>query len=280
MASSTQRRRARRAVALSVPEGQPNTPEQAVEKTEEHKRSKTPKAKEDGRPSRMWKIVEAASVILGVASVLSFFPRLTVSEPIQMDATDLFSYKITVTNDGLLPVFWADWALAPRIVQVGVGSSGITPDKHVQLLLPHYARWTIKASLPSYGMKVFPGSGMTVPEAEDYEFQLKRPDTTVGILAPGDGFTFTTEGLIGAPSGATYDTVDFAVAVSYVPVFPPIPMQTCSHTLVSALGNPTTPCRLSGMKRQIAAHQAAFIISERDLDDCKRSPEPYCIHLP
>jgi len=64
------------------------------------------------------------------------------------------------------------------------------------------------------------------------EFQLKRPDTTVGILAPGDGFTFTTEGLISAPPGATYDTVDFAVAVLYVPVFPPIPMQTCSHFII------------------------------------------------
>jgi hypothetical protein len=148
-----------------------------------------------------------ASILGIVTGIFSFFPRLTVSEPIQMNATDLFSYKMTVTNDGVLPVFKADWALAPKIVKIQGSNKPVEP---------------IHAAVV-----VYPNSALIGPE--DYAFHLRLSDAYIGMLTPGDSYTFTTEGLMTAPTGAVADEVDFAIAVSYIPVFPPIPMQTCTR---------------------------------------------------
>src|SRR5216684_3393411 len=59
-------------------------------------------------------IVGIPASILGIiAGVFSFFPRLTISEPIQMNSADLFSYKMTVTNDGVTPFY------VPVLMRVG-----------------------------------------------------------------------------------------------------------------------------------------------------------------
>jgi hypothetical protein len=190
---------------------------------------------------------KASGIVAGIvgliASVFSFFPHITVSDPIQMDATDFFSYQMTVTNDGILPIYRARWAFAPRYIKVGIagGTGESNPGHGVTWIVPHYADWAVTTDLLTsvipdkpgterHAAILFePGSVMTVPGAADYEFHLRPSDNRIGTLAPGDGFTFTTEGLVSAPAGTTYDAVDFAIAISYTPIFPMIPMQTCSH---------------------------------------------------
>jgi len=154
-----------------------------------------------------------------------------------MDATDLFSYKITVANDGVLPIFRVKWALALRDIKMAPDGKS----RSVTLWLPDRADWVMTTNLmksvtqPSTtrhaAIMVFPGSEAIVkgPAEAKYEFHLRPADNYIGTVTPGDQFTFTTEGLISAPPGATYDTVDFAIATSYIPLFVPIPMQTCSH---------------------------------------------------
>ncbi len=189
---------------------------------------------------RRWKsLFGIIGAILGlITGVLSFFPHLTVSEPTQMDPTDFFSYQLTISNEGILPIFRVRWALAPRVISV---SSSTGSGEGVTLLLPHYADWIatddlMNSLLPDKpgsqrhaALLMRPGGKIVVDGPADYEFHLRSANNRIGTLSPGDQFTFTTEGLISAPAGTTYDTADFAVSISYVPVFPPIPMQTCSH---------------------------------------------------
>jgi hypothetical protein len=182
-------------------------------------------------------IAGSAATVLGIVTgFLTLFPRLTVSDPIQMDATDLFSYQITIANDGLLPVRGVRWAMAPRIIKVG----GNISQKPMILLAPHYADWVFPNSVTKpdtsgiqrhADLMFFPGSQLAVVGPADYEFHIRPTDTYIGWLSPGDRSTFTTEGIISAPPEATYDTVDFAIAITYLPIWPmpPIPMQTCPH---------------------------------------------------
>lgn len=175
--------------------------------------------------------------LVGLASaVCSFFPHVNVSDPVQMDPTDLFSYQMTVSNGGVLPVFMVKWALAPREIKLTSNDASI---KSVKLLLPHSADWVASSDLMERAIKPGPerravilftaGSELTVLGPADYEFQIRTPTNGIGTITPGDQFTFTTEGLMSAPPDATYDVADFAVAIKYVPIFPPLPMQTCSH---------------------------------------------------
>jgi len=188
-----------------------------------------------------WKRPTASFVaIVGLAaSLFSLFPHVTVSQPVQMDTKDFFSYEITAANDGVLPIFRVKWALAPRHIKMA-GSTGVGNGRLVAWL-PDRADWvptsrlmesvTQPSTIRHAALMVGPGTEMIVkgPAEADYEFHLRPEDNYIGTVTPGDQFTFTTEGLISAPLGAAYDTVDFAIAISYIPVFPPIPMQTCSH---------------------------------------------------
>jgi hypothetical protein len=224
---------------------QADTPRSSADKQEEISTGQTQHdiSKKAGRWSRLvegWKgPVGAFVAIVGlIASIFSFFPHVTVSDPIQMDATDLFSYEITVANDGVLPIFRVKWALAPREIKMAASSTEIV-NKPVTLIVPHRAEWTMTSDLmksvtqPSMerhaAIMIGPGSELIDQGSPDYKFRLRPEDNHIGTVTPGDQFTFTTEGLISAPPGATYDTADFAIAISYIPIFPPIPMQTCSH---------------------------------------------------
>lgn len=189
------------------------------------------------------KILWAAAAVIGpVATLCSFFPHVAVSDPVQMDATDVFSYQFNVGNDGVLPIFGVTWALAPRNIKVSVGANEADNDssqKHVQWTPPHRADWKVDSNLMRSVTKpdaerhaaimIYPGSGLTVPGPADYEFRIRPEDSSIGTLSPGGQFTLTTEGLMSAPPGATFDTADFAIAIKYTPVFPPVPMQTCFH---------------------------------------------------
>lgn len=182
--------------------------------------------------------LEIVGTILAlVTGVLSFFPHVVVSDPAQMDATDFFSYQLTITNDGILPIYRADWAFAPRLISMtpAIGHHNLT------LLLPHYADWVATDALMASvvpdkpgserraAILMLPGAKAIVDGTPDYEFHVRPANNRIGTLSPGDQFTFTLEGLITAPVGATYDEADFAIAISYIPIFPPIRMQTCSH---------------------------------------------------
>lgn len=157
-------------------------------------------------------ILAAITVLGAIVTVLSLFPHLTVSEPVQMDASDLFSYKMTVTNDGLLPVFNVKWGLAPRRLSVRNQTAPVAP-------------------APKNDAFVFMHPNTTSFGPDDFAFELRGAETmSIGTLTPGDGSTITTEHFVAAPPGSLYgDDVDFAIAIHYIPVFPPIPMETCSH---------------------------------------------------
>jgi hypothetical protein len=152
-----------------------------------------------------------------------------------MDATDLFSYQLTVSNGGVFPLWGVQWALAPREIKMSSGPSA----KPVGLILPHSATWTATPELMALAMKpgkerhaslmFYPASHAWVTGDADYEFQIRSPNNKIGYLAPGDQFTFTTEGLISAPPDASYDVADFAVAIKYIPFLLPVQMQACSH---------------------------------------------------
>ncbi len=202
MANSRQRRAARRNAQLSN-----------VLETAEPTQKRTPvqtQQKDIHKPKIKRQLLGGFATIVGItASILSCFPHLTVSEPIQMNASDLFSYQMTITNDGLLPVFDVDWELAPRMLKIKPMEKPIQPITGVMV-------------------GIYPNA--TVIGPEDYAFGINFAETAhAGTLAPGDGYTFTTEKIIAAPPNAVADTVDFAIAITYVPIFPPIPMQTCSN---------------------------------------------------
>ena len=192
-----------------------------------------------GKDSR-WKWLAGTSLtistIVGLAAgVFSFFPHITVSDPVQMVPTDLFSYQMTITNEGILPVGWVKWAFAPTFIKVGQSAKAIEnhepPPQRIVNLLPHAGEWTYSGPTITTGaaLMVLPGGEIKVDGAADYEFQMHPLHNSIGTLNPGDQFTFTTEGFIGASPDATSDSTDFAIAIKYTPWFPPIPMQTCSH---------------------------------------------------
>jgi hypothetical protein len=233
MGNSHQRRIERRARIRSAPI---STEKEAAmsEKPTKPKPESSGEIRKSKITARLLEVIAVVASILGVATgILSFYPRLAVSDPIQMDTSDFFSYKITVTNDGLLPVYGASWMLALRSLKIHA-----QPGSEITTLLPHCAEWKATAELMEKihesseqhaAITAFPGS-LLIDEGEpDYRFRLSRADNAIGSLSPGSGFTFTTEGLIGAGPGSAYDNADFAIAIQYTPVFPPIPMQTCSN---------------------------------------------------
>jgi hypothetical protein len=233
MGNSHQRRIERRATDHSAPTSAEGKEVTAPEKSAMPKPERRGEKRQRKITTRPFEILAVAASILGViTAILSFNPRLTVSDPIQMDTSDFFSYEITVTNDGILPVYDANWALALRSLIVG-------PEKKVTILLPHCADWKASPDLmekvlePSSerhaAVMAHPGSVVLDTGPPDYRFHLSRADNAIGNLSPGSGFTFTTEGLISGEPGSHYDNVDFAIAIRYIPVFPPIPMQTCSN---------------------------------------------------
>jgi hypothetical protein len=119
-----------------------------------------------------------------------------------MDATDLFSYEM----------------------KMAVSSTETGKSKPIKLIVPHRAEWTISTDLmkavsePSTerhaAIMMGPGSELIDPGPADYKFRLRPAGNYIGNVTPGGQFTFTTEGLISAPPGATYDTIDFAIAIS------------------------------------------------------------------
>jgi hypothetical protein len=132
-----------------------------------------------------------ASLLALATAFFAFFPHLTLSDPVTINPDQLLSKYMTVTNDGILPVYRVRCQLAPR-------------------------------SLLSNS-----GNGITGPI--DFSFRIQMSNCYIGTLSPGDGYTFTLEQILDLPTAEAQANADFAIAISYVPFFPPIRMDNCTH---------------------------------------------------
>jgi hypothetical protein len=134
-----------------------------------------------------------ATVFAILTTFFSFFPRLTVSEPFQMNSSNFFSYKVDIKNDGILPVFGVRCGVAfKKITNEGTGQGFLGSEQ---------------------------GMGT----------QLMSTADMIGTLSPGDAYSFTTEPLLGMLQFKRVGDADFAIVISYVPILPPIRMNKCVH---------------------------------------------------
>jgi hypothetical protein len=143
---------------------------------------------------RLLKAMGLPTTFVAILSLLSsFFPRLTISDPVTMDSRYFFSKYVIVTNDGLLPVFRVRCGLA----------------------IGHIARFR-GPTIDSYGKGADP--------------QIEPPECDVGMLLPGDAHTIATNTVI-QPDPPTEDVreADFSIIISYVPILPPVRMDRCVH---------------------------------------------------
>jgi hypothetical protein len=155
--------------------------------------------KTDPRPAKMkrqrswlrWKNrLNTIATLLAILTVFfSFFPHLKISEPIAMNPHDLFSYKMDITNDGVLPVF----------------ALKFWPELH-----------ELKGA---NGGGLFSGGFFGV---------VRMENCCTPILLPGESFTVTTERVFSAEAESTA-SAEFRVVLRYIPILPPIPMRTCVH---------------------------------------------------
>jgi hypothetical protein len=149
-----------------------------------------------------WKwILKSSTISIAVvglfSSLISFFPNISITDPIQMDPTDLFSYQVSVSNGGVLPIFRVRWALSPRDISLQ-NQQGHKP---VTLMLPHDADWIATDSLMAsatargserHALLLFqPGGRAYVSGEADFRFHLRPSDNKIGTLRPGDQYTFT-----------------------------------------------------------------------------------------
>jgi hypothetical protein len=74
------------------------------------------------RKQRIAEVLGTVATLLGILTTFfSFFPHLTSSDLIQMDSTRILSFKIDITNDGLLPIFSVKSFLALKEITNKVG---------------------------------------------------------------------------------------------------------------------------------------------------------------
>ena len=150
-----------------------------------------PQGKWSQRRKAAIKRIGIPTTLIGILTAfLSFFPHLTISDPVTMDSSQLFSKYLTITNDGILPVFRVRCGLTLGTIHL---KSGITFASDTKL-------------------------AATIAPVDCY----------AGTLSPGDGYTFTTEHTFVIPTPEAADA-DFAVIVSYIPILPPVRMDKCVH---------------------------------------------------
>jgi len=143
------------------------------------------------RIRRATKWLGTLGTLIGIVTAFfSFFPHLTLSDPITIDPNKLLSKYMTISNDGILPVYNVRCELAPR--------------------------------------KLLAQNGNGIIGDNDFRTRIQRTDCSIGTLAPGDGYTFSLEGTVDLPIAQTVEA-DFAVVISYVPIFPPVRMDRCTH---------------------------------------------------
>lgn len=84
--------------------------------------------------------------------------------------------------------------------------------------------FSVQSSLSPTDIKTKQGGGLQAPHGARLS---KKDDCCASTLFPGDSYTFTTETLGILPADIV--TADFTVYVSYIPLFPPLRMNTCAH---------------------------------------------------
>ncbi len=150
-----------------------------------------PQGKWSQRRKMFLKRIGLPSTIVGMVTMFfSFFPHLTLSEPTVLDETQFFSKSMTITNDGILPVF---------SVQCGVGFGQV--------------------------MTIY-NSG--IKGLKDRSVHLMFTPCSAPKLFPGDAYSFTLEDAFSVQS-ADVREADFDVVISYIPLFPPVRMDRCTH---------------------------------------------------
>ena len=107
-----------------------------------------------------------------------------------MNGRQLFSKAITITNDGLLPVFRVHCGMAVK--------------------------------------KIVPYNDVPLIGTDDFTARLENAGCYAGTLSPGDGLSFSPEELVLLPITQAREA-DFAIYISYIPVFPPVRMDQCVH---------------------------------------------------
>ncbi len=102
-------------------------------------------------------IVLAVLAILGfLISLLTLFPRITVSNDAAIDPTDSFSTPFVVSNDGLLPLLSVRSLLYIKAVQLARGN---------QILNSNFTmdEWTTRILLPAEKLTVYGGRAVRAP---------------------------------------------------------------------------------------------------------------------
>jgi hypothetical protein len=150
-----------------------------------------PQGKWSQRRKAFLKRIGLPSTIVGIVTMFfSFFPHLTLSEPTMLDETEFFSKSMTITNDGILPVF---------AIRCGAGFGQI--------------------------MTVY-NSG--IKGLKDRSVHLMFAPCNTPRLFPGDAYSFSLEDAFTVKAADVSDA-DFDVVVSYIPLFPPVRMDRCTH---------------------------------------------------
>jgi hypothetical protein len=151
----------------------------------------SPRRKWRQRGKAFLKRIGLPTTIVGIVTTFfALFPHLTVTEPVTMNPGQTFSKYMTLNNEGVLPVFR---------VRCGIAVIKIWTDQDSGII----------------------GTG-------DFTSRFEHTSCYAGTLSPGDSFTFTLENVL-ATAGAQITEADFAVVISYVPIFPPLPMDKCVH---------------------------------------------------
>jgi hypothetical protein len=147
-----------------------------------------------GRRKRILKRIGLPTTLYGLAVIFfSFFPHLNLSEPLPMDETQFFSKSLTITNDGVLPVFG---------VRCGVGWGKI---------------------------RTIYNNGIEGPT--DRSAHLMFEPCHSPTLSPGDAYSFTLEKAYDVKMSDVTEA-DFDIVISYIPLLPPIRMDKCTHFVV------------------------------------------------
>jgi hypothetical protein len=171
----------------NVPASRKEQPKPALSNPEQPR----PQSKWFRRRKKFVKRIGLPTTFVGIVTLFfAFFPHLTLSEPTALDETQFFSKSMTITNDGLLPVF---------SVYCGVGFGQVT-------------------TIYNSGIK-----GL-----KNRSVHLMFTGCHAPRLSPGDAYSFALEDAFEIKA-ADVSVADFDVVVSYIPLFPPVRIDKCTH---------------------------------------------------
>jgi len=174
----------------------------------------SPQSRWKRRSRKLRKRIGLPTTVVGIVTTFyAFFPHLTISQPVDMNSPELFSKTMTVTNDGLLPVFGVHCGMAIRKIIMGNGANRAV---------------TVPNGINALTTPLTLANGERLIGAEDFSSRIQADDCYASVLKPGDGLTFSPEELILLLDSQAREG-DFAIYISYRPLFPPVRMNQCVH---------------------------------------------------